>query len=88
MTQVEFGEYFKIPVRTLQNWETGTCKCNDFILDLLRYKLVNEKIIEETEPEQCADAGNFIRSSCVQGMDKAAAEMHLEELKKIIARLG
>lgn len=45
MTQKEFSEYFKIPKRTIENWEEGSTKCNDYIIVLLEYKLRKENII-------------------------------------------
>ena len=46
LSQQKFGDYFGIPLRTIQNWEMGTRKCNQYILDLLEYKLRNEGKIE------------------------------------------
>ena len=46
MTQKEFSEYFKIPKRTVENWDSGSAKCNDYILELLEYKLRKENIIK------------------------------------------
>ena len=49
MTQKEFGEYFGIPKRTIENWETESLysgrKCPPYLLDLMRYKLEKENII-------------------------------------------
>ena len=47
MTQVEFANYFGIPTRTLQNWEGNVNKCPDYLIELIRYKLVTEGIIQE-----------------------------------------
>lgn len=44
-TQKAFGEYFKIPHRTIQDWEGGQRKCSEYLLELMVYKLTNEKII-------------------------------------------
>jgi DNA-binding transcriptional regulator YiaG len=46
MTQKEFSEYFKIPKRTVENWETEVRICNDYIIELLEYKLMKENIIK------------------------------------------
>ena len=46
LSQQKFGDYFKIPLRTIQNWETGKNKCNDYIVELLEYKLKNEGMIQ------------------------------------------
>ena len=44
MTQKQFGEYFGIPHRTIQNWEGGQRECPRYLLELMIYKLENEKI--------------------------------------------
>ena len=44
MTMTEFGNYFGIPFRTIQNWEHGVRKCPDYLLDLMEYKLKKEKV--------------------------------------------
>ncbi len=46
LSQKAFGEYFGIPRRTVQNWETGANECNQYIIDLMEYKLRNEGKIE------------------------------------------
>jgi DNA-binding transcriptional regulator YiaG len=45
MNQTKFAEYFKIPRRTVQNWELGTNKCPDYLLELMHYKLQKEGFI-------------------------------------------
>ena len=47
MTQKNFGEYFGIPHRTIQNWEGGQSQCPTYLLELMIYKLKQEKMIEE-----------------------------------------
>lgn len=46
-TQGEFARRYHIPFRTIQNWETGTRKPPEYILDLLQHRiredLVNRK---------------------------------------------
>ena len=42
MTRNQFAEYFGIPYRTIQDWELGNRKCNDYVLDLMEYKLKHE----------------------------------------------
>ena len=46
MTQKEFSEYFGIPKRTIESWETEDRKCNDYIIELMEYKLRKENIIK------------------------------------------
>ena len=39
----QFSEYFGIPYRTIQNWEAGTRKCPDYLLNLMEYKIERER---------------------------------------------
>lgn len=43
MTQKAFSEYFGIPRRTVEDWETKKRKCSPYLLDLMKYKLEKEK---------------------------------------------
>lgn len=47
MNQREFGEYFGIPLRTIQNWHGGQRNCPEYLLALMQYKLENERIIKK-----------------------------------------
>ena len=46
MSRKQFCEYFGIPYRTVQDWELGNKKCTEYLLQLMEYKLKNEKIIK------------------------------------------
>lgn len=43
MNSTQFSEYFGIPYRTIQHWEHGTRQCPEYLLNLIQYKLENEK---------------------------------------------
>lgn len=43
MTQKAFSEHFGIPLRTIENWERNVNKCPQYLLNLMEYKLNNEK---------------------------------------------
>lgn len=43
MNLTQFSEYFGIPYRTIQHWEQGTRQCPKYLLNLIQYKLENEK---------------------------------------------
>jgi DNA-binding transcriptional regulator YiaG len=43
MDRPKFAKYFNLPYRTLQNWELDIRKCPDYLLELMEYKLNNEK---------------------------------------------
>lgn len=46
MNQTEFGLYFGIPRRTVQNWDLGLRECPEYLLKLMEYKLKKENIIK------------------------------------------
>lgn len=46
MTQKAFSEYFGIPKRTIEDWESGRRKCPPYLFDLMRYKLERENKID------------------------------------------
>lgn len=45
MTQKEFSEYFGIPKRSIENWESGQRKCPEYLQNLMEYKLKKERMI-------------------------------------------
>ena len=45
MTQKEFADYFRIPFRTLQNWEGGHRNPPDYLVELMEYKLYKEGLM-------------------------------------------
>lgn len=42
MTQKEFGEYFNIPVRTIQDWEGNRRTPPEYVVELIEYKIRKE----------------------------------------------
>lgn len=46
MSRPQFCEYFKIPYRTVQDWELENAQCAQYILDLIEYKLRKEGFIK------------------------------------------
>ena len=49
MNITQFAEYFKIPYRTIQNWNLGIRQCPEYLLELMEYKLNNEAKIDHGE---------------------------------------
>ena len=50
MTQRKYSEYFGIPLRTIEDWDSGVRKCTPYLLDLMHYKLEKENMLKaETE---------------------------------------
>lgn len=45
MTQQAFADYFKIPKRSIENWENGASKPADYLTELIEYKLRKEGLI-------------------------------------------
>ena len=48
MTQKTFGEYLKIPIRTIQSWETNERKCPDYVAKLIEFKVEKEVLSMNT----------------------------------------
>lgn len=46
MTQAQFSEYFNIPKRSIENWESESRTAPAYLIELIEYKLINEKLIE------------------------------------------
>lgn len=44
MTQKEFGEYFNIPQRTIENWEGGKRTPPEYVVELIKYKVEKERL--------------------------------------------
>lgn len=51
MNQTKFAKYFEISLRTVQHWENGDRKCPPYLLELMEYKLKNEKMGDYAEEE-------------------------------------
>ena len=47
MTQKAFAEYFNIPKRTIEEWEAERRKPPQYLIELIEYKLKNEKLIKK-----------------------------------------
>ena len=43
----QLSEYFNIPYRTIQKWNSGERICSDYLIDLMHYKLKNENILRD-----------------------------------------
>ena len=41
----QFAKYFEIPYRTVKGWDNGERECPEYLMKLMRYKLVNEALI-------------------------------------------
>lgn len=42
MNMMQFGRYFNIPYRTIQDWEAGKNGCSAYLIELMLYKLKHE----------------------------------------------
>ena len=52
MNRKEFCEYFKIPYRTVTEWERGTRKMPDYVLRLLAYQIKMENLLKREEANE------------------------------------
>ena len=57
MSQKRFATYFKVPIRTYEDWERGVRKIPEYLLCLMAYKLKAEEMIEHI-PDRLADETN------------------------------
>ena len=49
MSQRKFAEYFKIPRRTIEEWDSNNRECKPYIIALMRFKLEQDGIIAKKE---------------------------------------
>ena len=49
MNRAQFAEFFGIPYRTIQHWEEGTRQPPEYVVSLIEYKLLNEKILKKSQ---------------------------------------
>lgn len=49
MTQKAFSEYFGIPKRTIECWEGGQRNCQEYLIELIRYKLEKEGLLSSSD---------------------------------------
>ena len=52
MNRKEFCEYFKIPYRTVTEWERGTRKMPDYVLRLLAYQIKMENLLKREDANE------------------------------------
>lgn len=45
MNRREFCDYYKIPYRTVQDWEAGKRTMPEYLLDLMKYKADKEHLV-------------------------------------------
>ena len=57
MSQKRFAAYFKIPIRTYEDWERGVRKMPEYLLCLMAYKLWMKGMIAYI-PDQLAEETN------------------------------
>ena len=65
----KFSERYKIPLRTLENWEGGKNTPPDYVLELLEYKIKDDLILIEMANE-CAKDLKIDCPKIVFGMEK------------------
>lgn len=45
MTQKAFSDYLNIPKRTIEDWENDRRKPPDYVVELIKYKLIHEGVL-------------------------------------------
>lgn len=65
MNMKQFAAHFEIPYRTIQNWEAGVNKCPEYLLKLMKYKLVNG-LIRKTEKHWIEGEDDMICPVCLK----------------------
>ena len=51
MNRTQFCEYFNIPYRTVQDWESGRRVMPEYVLRLLEYRIRTEKILKSMKED-------------------------------------
>lgn len=51
MTQQEFSNYFGFSKRAVESWEGEKRSCPQYLIDLIRYKLLHEGLIGRFNPD-------------------------------------
>ncbi len=67
MTQRAFAEYFKIPLRTYEQWERGKRKILGYLLRLMVYKLKTEQLVTEVTEEMADKAAERTAEKITEG---------------------
>lgn len=82
MTQAQFSEYFGIPKRTIENWEGNQRKCPEYVLNLIEYKLRNERMLKPTPEEE------YLKMSLIALSieDETKKEEFFEKYKKMTTK--
>ena len=82
MNQREFAEYFNIPLRNIENWESGSRKCSQYLIDLMHYKLQKEGFVLVWESERMEAAEKTARDK------ESIADMLTVKLTEAESKLG
>lgn len=51
MNRTQFCEYFNIPYRTVQDWESGRRVMPEYVLRLLEYRIRTDKILKSMKED-------------------------------------
>lgn len=86
MTQKQFAEYFFIPKRNIENWESGSRSCPEYLERLMQYKLEKEGLIkEEVKMTRHAIKKGFYEIREGSDIKLAALDNALEGVCEIVA---
>lgn len=76
MNRREFCEYFKIPYRTVQDWEAGKREMPSYLFRLMKYKIEMEHLVRKS-------SGIFDKNKCklVKNVEGVENERKKDESK-------
>lgn len=74
LSQSKFGKKYGIPKRTIENWESGSSKCPDYVLSLLE-RAVKEDYKMLSEEDKAVNA--IVGTQLVQTEEKELSEQDI-----------
>lgn len=88
MTQQAFSDYLEIPKRTIENWESGTNKCPEYVVKLIRDKMQSRR--HQLVERLLKDGVNLalVNKMTVQEMEKAASYDDYDDYNDYLTHLA
>jgi len=77
LSQQKFADYFKIPFRTLQNWEYGEREAPEYVIELIKYKLEMEGLIMTREQIEALN-GEIVTAEQFEEIEQSAEVARVE----------
>ena len=61
MSRKQFAEYFEIPYRTIQNWENGVRTPSEWVVELIAFRVENDKELAAQKQKMLDKANGIIK---------------------------